>query len=414
MPRKTPQTTSCVGLMRRLRTVGHALWMVPLSLALGCEQEPPPPPPPPQVKVTQPTVKDVTEYYYYTGTLAPVQSVEIKARVPGFIEQVEFQPSTDIDAGTPLFVIEPARYVAAVDSAEAEVNRLKALVDERLSIFVRIETALAKKAATQSEMIEAKAQLAQARAELEAARVAVRDAEIDLGYTQVTSPIAGRVSRNLVDVGDLVGSGENTKLTTVLQIDPIWCYFDVSERIVLEYIERRDDGTISEENRDRVELALANSPAGEYPFDGVLDFVDNTVDRTTGTIRVRGVFPNPDKQLFPGLFARVRAPYGTIEDAVLVNEDAVGKGLSGSFVLVVGDDNVVSQRLVTLGPVVGRQVVVREGLEAGETYVAVGLNKARPGSPVTPVPLDADPNPDAASPPTPAQAPAQTDAPSDA
>ncbi|MEO0586721.1 MAG: efflux RND transporter periplasmic adaptor subunit, partial [Planctomycetota bacterium] len=269
-------------------------------------------------------------------------------------------------------------------------DRLKALVDERLSIFTRVEQAKNRNAATESEVIEARAQLAQARAQLVAAEVAIDDAEIDLGYTEVASPIAGRVSRNLVDVGNLVGSADNTLLTTVVQIDPIWCYFDVSEAIVDEYLQRRDDGTIDDEHRDRIELALDSTPSGEFPFVGELDFVDNVVDGSTGTMRVRGVFPNADMRMLPGMSARLRAPYGTIEDAVLVNEDATGKGLSGDFVLVVDDENVVRQRLVTLGPTVGSMVVVREGLAADETYIAVGLNKARPGTPVTPTPLEAD------------------------
>jgi RND family efflux transporter MFP subunit len=356
------------------------------------------------VKVATPTVQDVTEYYHYTGTLAPVQSVQVRARVAGEVREVAFLPSTDVREGELLFVIEPERYLAAVDAAEAEVQRLEAVVEERRSIFDRVERALEKRAATPAEMIEAKARLAQAEAQRAAAEVAVRDAELDLSYTRVTSPIAGRVSRNLVDVGDLVGSGENTHLTTVLQVQPIHCYFDVSERIVDEYLQRRADGSIDPEQRDRVELALASSPPGAFPFVGQLDFVDNTVDRTTGTIRVRGVFDNPDKRLFPGMFARVRAPYGTIDDAVLVREDAVGKGLSGDFVLVVDGQGVVRQRLVTLGPVVGDRVVIRAGLAADETYVAVGLNKARPGSPVTPVPLEADSTskPSRATPSTPA------------
>ncbi|MEM6332407.1 MAG: efflux RND transporter periplasmic adaptor subunit [Planctomycetota bacterium] len=356
--------------------------------------------------MAQPVVQDVTEYYYYRGTLAPVQSVDIRARVAGFVEEVRFRPSTDIEQSAPLFLIEPDRYAAAVSAAEAERDRLKALVDERLSIFTRVDQARNRNAATEAEVIEARAQLAQARAQLVAAEVAIRDAQIDLGYTEVSSPIAGRVSRNLVDVGNLVGSGENTLLTTVVQIDPIWCYFDVSEAIVDEYLQRREDGTIDEGHRDRIELALDSTPSGEYPFVGELDFVDNVVDGSTGTMRVRGVFPNADKRMLPGMSARLRAPYATIEDAVLVKEDATGKDLSGDYVLVVDDANVVSRRLVTLGPTVGSMVVVREGLSADETYVAVGLNKARPGATVDAVPLedvaDAESNaePDEAAPPS--------------
>jgi len=390
IPTSPTRTERDASTRRRAITTraASATCLIAATLTLGCDREPPPAPPPPQVKVARPAVQDVTEYYHYTGTLAAVQSVEVRARVAGFVDEVAFTPSTDLRAGDLLFVIEPARYQAAVDTARTEVARLEAVVEERQSIFDRIERALEKRAATPAEMIEAKAQLAQARAQLEAARVAVRDAQLDLSYTRVTSPIDGRVSRNLVDVGDLVGSGENTLLTTVRQIEPIHCYFDVSERIVLEYIERRDDGTINEDQRDRVELALANSPDGQYPFVGHLDFVDTTVDDTTGTIRVRGVFDNPDRQLFPGLFARVRAPYATLSDAVLVNEDAIGKGLAGDFVLVVDDTDTVRQRIVTLGPMIGDRRVIREGLAADETYVAVGLNKARPGTTVSPVPLD--------------------------
>ncbi len=382
-----------------MKSGGHGPWPMLLGGLLlataGCGREPAPRPMgPPAVTVATPVVRDITEYYYYTGTLAAVQNVDIRARVQGFLESIDFEPSTDVEKGALLFQIEHEPYEIAVATAEAGVAQAKALQDQAQSIYDRVLKAYNANAATDAERIESFATLEQRKAETAAAEANLRDAKLNLEYTYVRSPIAGRVSRNLMDVGDLVGYNEPTLLTTVVQMDPIWVYFDVSERIVLEYLERRDTGQVDPE-RDKAELALANNPDGEYPFKGVLDFVDNQVDPQTGTIRVRAVFPNKEGALFPGLFARVRAPYGRVKDALLVEENAILTGLQGQYVLVVKPDNTVEQRVVELGPRDGAYRMVREGLTAEDHYVVRGIQKAIPGQPVMPQMQTADQAPPA-------------------
>jgi RND family efflux transporter MFP subunit len=193
------------------------------------------------------------------------------------------------------------------------------------------------------------------------------------------------VSRNLVDLGNLVGSGENTLLTTINRVNPIYAYFDVSESLLLEILGARDITLADGDTRSGGPVFLGLDDETGWPHEGVIDYFDNTVDPGTGTIRVRGRFPNGTGKLFPGLFARIRVPAGRLDDAVLVAETAIGTDLGGKYVLVVGDDNVVELRHVELGPLQedGLRVVL-SGLEANERYIVSGIQRARPGLPVTP------------------------------
>jgi RND family efflux transporter MFP subunit len=218
-------------------------------------------------------------------------------------------------------------------------------------------------------------------ADVRAAQARVDTAKLDLGYTDVRSPIDGRVSRNYVDVGNLVGAGERTLLTTVVKMDELYCYFNVTERLVLEQLAKRAVG----ERRDPIQkffIGLAHEKG--FPHEGRLDYIDNTVDTATGTITVRGIVPNDDELLFPGAFVRVRVPGGVKADAVLVDERAIGTDLGGKYVLVVGGDNIVEHRRVTLGQLDEGMRVIEEGLGPDERYIVTGLQRARPGLPVTP------------------------------
>lgn len=370
-----------------LTVAAAALWL------WGCGRPPHAPPPPPGVVVGTAVQRDVVSYYHYTGNTAAVDQVDIRARVPGYLRAKHYETSTDIAAGTLLFTIEPEPYEAAVAAAQAQVRRARASLDLAKLRQQKVEEAFRKSAATEFERLEVEAQRRESEADLEAAQASLDDANIQLGYTRVVTPIAGRVNRELVDVGNLVGQGEPTLLTTVVTMDPIYAYFDVSERIVLEYLGRGRSGNMDEGPKPpTLELARANDPEDAYPFVGVVDFVDNIVDAETGTIRVRGVFANPDGKLFPGLFVRIRAPDETLPDALLVQQDAVLTGLNGKYLLTVGDDDVVHRRPVTLGPRDGGQVVVVQGLAAGERYITRGVQKARPGQKVMILPDHATPS----------------------
>jgi len=332
------------------------------------------------VTVTTPLVRDVIEYREYQGNLVAVQNVPIRARVPGRLERMHYAPSTDVEAGDLLFEIEREPYEIAVAAAEAELEAARAVRAEREAILSRIERAYERGAATQAERIEATARARQAEAGVQATEAALREAKLNLSYTTVTSPLAGRVNRNLVDVGSLVGESEPTLLTNVVQMDPIRASFDVSEAIVLEYLKRGRDGEV-DPSGPPVQMALANDPPGAWPYHGKVNYIDNQVDAGTGTIRVRAEFANPKPhRLFPGLFVRIRGPFRQIPDAVVIFENAVGTDIGGKYVLTVNASDELGKTPIELGPSAGPgQVVVASGLSAEARYVVRGLQQARPG-----------------------------------
>jgi len=360
--------------------------------AFGCTgSDPAEPPPPPEVRVTNPEQREVTRYFEYTGTLAALQVAQIRARVPGFLSSVEFKESSEVEENQLLFRIERGPYEATVARMEADLSRAKAQRDLAQLRLTRSQQAEAEGAASELELIEFRAELAQREAEVLAAEASLREARIQLDYTEVRAPFAGRVDRNYVDIGNLVGDGERTLLATIRQMAPIYAYFDVSERIALQYIGRGDRGNMPEQEPHPIFVGLADEEG--YPHEGVIDFVDNEVDASTGTIRVRAVLPNENKKLFPGLFVRIRAPFETDPDAIVVQENAVGIGLEGPYLLLVGEDNMVRRQAIEIGQ---RQddgsVLVSSGVTPEDVYIMEGLQRARPGRPVRPI-RSGDPTP---------------------
>jgi len=338
-------------------------------------------PPPPEVTVAAPEQRDVTNYLEFTGQTRAFEAVEIVARVPGVLEEMHFNPSSMVSKGDLLFVIEPEPYVAARDAADADVKTWEAELVRAKADLERLELAIQTNAVSAQEVDRARADVQQAEANLLGAKAHLVEAEISLGYTQVRSPISGMVSRNLVDLGNIVGSAGNTVLTTVMQLKPIFAYFDMSEQYVLESLEA-NDATVQQRPDVPAHLGLANEEG--WPHAGRLDYVDNTLDTSTGTIQVRAVFPNERGELFPGLFARIRFPASEEPGALLVSEQAIGTDLGGKYLLIVGEDNVVELRHVELGALEGDMRVIRSGLAANERYIINGLQRARPGLPVTP------------------------------
>jgi len=340
-------------------------------------------PPPPEVTVATPIQRDVTVFQEFVGTTQARESVEIRARVQGFLDRIAFEPSTFVRKGDLLFVIEPEPYQALRDRAEAGIKAAEAGLRRAESDLDRLEQAVETNAVSQQEVTRARAERDQASAALLETQAALTTAEIQLEYTTVESPIDGLVSRNFVDLGNLVGAGEATLLTTVRRIDPIFAYFEVSERFVAQQLEEsgghKDPGT-----GDEIPATLVLMETG-LEIEGKVDAVDNTVDPATGTIQLRAVFPNSDAKIFPGFFIRVRLPGEFLENALLVEETALGTDLGGRYVMVVGDGDVVEKRYIEPGPLQGDKTrVVLEGLEPGERYITVGLQRARPGMPVTP------------------------------
>jgi RND family efflux transporter MFP subunit len=366
-----------------------------MALALGlaaCSPSEPPAPTPPEVTVATPLRRDVTYYQDFTGRTASVQRAEVRARVAGFLQRMNFVAGDFVKKGQVLFVIEPEPYQAQRDQAEASVKSAEANRDRARSDLERLEEAIKTNAVSQQDVTRARAELAQAEAAVLSSQADLARARIQLDYTQVRSPVAGKVDRNLVDLGNLVGQTEATLLTTVVQMDPLWVYFDLPETTVLRFLaDLRALGVQGvrdlegEQAREATRFFVGTQVEEGFPHQGHLDFLSNTVDPATGTVEVRGVVPNDDASLLPGVFVRVRVPGRVIPGSIVVSERAIGTDLGGKYVMVVGEGDVVEQRYVELGP---REddghVVVTRGLEGDETYIVNGLLRARPGLPVTP------------------------------
>ena len=373
------------GLVRGFAWRAFAVVVV-AGILLGCGGQPETvAPPPPEVTVASPQVRDVTVYEEFVGTTEAFQSANIRARVQGFLEKMAFEPSSFVRKGDLLFVIEPEPYEAQRDRASAGLKAAEAGLRRAESDLDRLEQAVRTNAVSQQEVTRARAERDQASAAMLEAEAALTTAEIQLDYTTVESPINGLVSRNYVDLGNLVGAGEATLLTTVRQIDPIYAYFEVSERYVARQLEERG-GHQNPETTDEMPATLLLEETG-LEIEGRLDTLENTVDPDTGTIRIRGVFPNKDARIFPGFFVRVRLPGEFLEGALLVEESALGTDLGGRYLMIVGGDNVVERRYVEMGPLQADKTrVILSGLESGERYINEGLQRARPGMPVTPQP----------------------------
>jgi RND family efflux transporter MFP subunit len=336
------------------------------------------------VTVATPEVRDVTAVAEFNGTTEAIRSVEIVARVQGFLEEIRFQPSSFVKKGQTLFVIEQEPFIARRDRAQANLSSAEAALRRAESDLERLEQAVKTNAVSQQEVTRARAERDQAEAALLASRSELQNAEIELGYTTIKSPIDGLISRHLVDAGNLVGHGGSTVLATVRTINPIYAYFEVDERTFARLLEARE-GYRGPTRRveDQAPATLVLRETG-LEIQGHLDSFDNAVDTGTGTITIRGVFPNSDGRLFPGFFVAVQIEGETLDEAVVVEERAVGTDLGGKYLYVVGDDNLVEQRYVELGPEEEGNVVVLEGLDQGERYIVEGLLRARPGLPVTP------------------------------
>ncbi len=345
------------------------------------------PPPPPAVTVSQPVQREVTDYLEFTGNTQAVQHVEIRARVQGFLESVHFEAATDVKKGDLLYVIDPRPFKAQVNKATADLRRKQAEYTLAKENYQRLETLYKQKATPRADFVQARASRDTALADIAATKAVLEEAKLNLGYTEVRAPINGRVGRNLVSVGNLVGSGESTHLTTLVQFDPIWAYFSLNERDLLylrqQHQERQVKAPEKQEERGLIRLGLANQD--DYPHEGRIDFVDQGVDPNTGTFLLRGSFANPDPHvILPGMFVRIRAPMNKRGGALLISERALGADQGGRYVLVVNKENVVEHRAVEVGALIDQMRVIEKGLQPDDWVVVKGLLRARPGATVSP------------------------------
>jgi len=360
-------------------------YFIAAALAGCSSQATPSPPPAPKVSIAAALERDVTEWDEFTGRLEAVESVEIRPRVTGYIESVHFTEGGLVKKGDLLFVIDPRPYKAELDRAQAELTRAEAHAQLADSDFTRTEKLLSIKAASHEEYDQRVNAQTEARANVAAARAALETAKLNLEFTRVTSPIAGRVSKAAVTPGNLVtGGGTASLLTTVVSIDPIYVTFEGDEQVYLKYTElaRRGERGSSRDTANPVLMALANEDG--YPHRGSMVFVDNQVDPRTGTIRARASFDNKDAALTPGLFARVKLLGHNSYHAVLVDDRAIGTDQSQKFVLVVDAQNQVQYRSVKVGRLDDGLRIVLEGLAPGEKVVVNGLQRVRPGMQVAP------------------------------
>jgi RND family efflux transporter MFP subunit len=342
------------------------------------------PPPPPEVSVAKPVIKEVKDYLEFTGTTRATDIVEIRARVGGYLQSIHFEDGAIVKKDDLLFVIEPEPFEVALASAKANLQKAKAARELAISTLQRTEPLVKSQALSKEDLDVAKANVDTADADVAAAEAAVRKAELDLNYTQIRAPISGRIGRHLVDVGNLIVPQSNV-LTTIESYTPIFAYFTVSENDVLELIDRRARTTESGTTEQPNEVLLGLSDQGDYPYRGKVDFVETGVDASTGTQLRRGVFDNEDGRLVPGLFVRIRLPLGKAERRLLIDERAIAADQRGEYVLVVNNKNVVEYRPVGLGMRVDGMRVVEEGIKDGEWVVVNGIQRARPGAPVSPV-----------------------------
>ncbi|TFW25214.1 efflux RND transporter periplasmic adaptor subunit, partial [Massilia arenosa] len=330
----------------------------------------------PPITAAQVVEKSVNETQEFSGRLEAVDRVEIRARVSGFITQTNFQPGSEVKKGDVLFVIDPRPYEAEAARTEASLNSARAKADLAKLELARSERLLADKAIAQREFDEKASSLKELDANVRAAQAAHEAARLNLSYTRVTAPISGRVSKAEVTNGNLVDG--SVVLTSVVSSNPIYASFDGDEATLLRIGEATRKG-----QPVSVKVGLANE-AG-FPHEGKLEFVDNRLDASTGSVRMRAILNNTDKALVPGLFARVQLGGNTATEtrALLITDRAVGTDQDRKFVFVIGKDNKAEYRPVVLGPTVDGLRVVRDGLKPGERIVVNGLQRVQPGAPVT-------------------------------
>jgi RND family efflux transporter MFP subunit len=341
------------------------------------------PPPPPKVTVSHPVRQGVTDYLEFTGNTQAVNTVQLRARVEGFLEKVYFQDGDRVKKGQLLFLIQQNTYEDKLKQAEAELLANKARLMHAQTEYARFSRLVKQKAAAQTDVDKW-------HYERDAAQAAVMNSEaqralakLNLSYTRVTAPFDGRIGRRLKDVGNLVGAGEKTLLAEINQIDPIYVYFNINEQDLLRVMGRtKKEQKDIEKEKHPVSFGLADEKG--YPHEGYLDFAAISLSPTTGTLLLRGVFPNPNYKILPGLFARVRAPLGKPRPALLLPEVAIGYDQLGPYVLIVDDQKVVERRAVKLGTQVDDYQVVAEGLQGNEWVIVNGLLRAIPGKEVTP------------------------------
>lgn len=372
--------------MSRFIAASGAAFLLALLLA-ACGQSQPPAPPPPPVTVATPVKRSIVDQDEYVGRFVAVNAVEIRGRVSGYLEKIHFTDGQLVKTGDLLFTIDQRPFQAALDQARADLARAKSQADLTSADLTRAETLLQQKTIAEAlfdQRVQAKKA---ADAALEAAEAALKTAQLNLEFTELRSPVSGRIGDRRVSPGNLVTggtTGNTTLLATVVSVDPIRFEFSFDEASYLRYQRIATNAGTAQARGSQLPVALRLLDEKEFGHKGKIDFVDNVIDATSGTIRGRAVFDNPNALFTPGMFARIRLPGSPEYEALLVPDSAIGTEQVRKFVFVVDGENTVRQKYVQLGPLQGELRVIRSGIEATDRIVVNGLMRARAGVKVTP------------------------------
>ncbi len=353
------------------------------SLFTGCGKQAQPPTPLPVVSVTQPVVREVVEWDEYIGRLESPETVEVRARVSGYLDKVHFKEGKEVKKGDLLFTIDPRPYQAEFDHANAEYERAVSQTDLAKNDFERAKRLIATKAISEEDYDTKSKTYTAVQAAVRSAKATLDSAKLNLEFTQIHAPIDGRISRAVVTEGNLISSGVAgsgaTLLTTIVSLNPLYLYGDADERSVLKYLHLRREGTRVSARDELIPAEMGLADEAGFPHKGYMDFVDNRIDPGTGTMRARGVFSNEDHSLSPGFFGRIRIPGSGKYPALLIPDRALGSDQAQKFVYVVNAEKKVEFRPVKIGPMIDGLRVVKEGLKPGEQIVIEGLLRVRPG-----------------------------------
>jgi len=361
-----------------------------LLAAIGCERKQLQlePIPPPTVTISQPIEREIGDEVEFTGHTDAIKTVEIRARVSGFIDQVAFEDGAMVKEGELLFQIDPRPFDAEVARDQAALTVAKARAKRAAADLARAEKLITGKTIAQEDFDRIIADDAESSANIKQVEASLASSKLNREFSTVTAPVSGRVSRAMIAKGNLVNSaaGDATLLTTIVPLDPIYAYFDIEEPILLRYSRKAP-----KDSRPTIPLEMQLADEAGFPHQGVIDFIDNKVDSATGTIRVRGSFDNPGGTIVPGMFVRVRIRSAHKRPGLLVTDRAVGIDQGRKYLLVVNAENKADYREVVAGPLVDGLRAIEKGLKPGDWVIVNGLQRARPGAEVTaekaPMPL---------------------------
>lgn len=368
------------------RHIGRALAAVAaVAVLAGCEDKNTfVAPPPPKVDVATPVQRAVTRYVEATGNTAPIKSVDLVARVQGFLQSIDYTDGTFVKQGTQVFTIEPETYKLKLEQAQAAEVGAQATLKQAEADFKRQVDLVQRQAVSQATLDTSTSTRDNAQANLQQAQANTRLAEINYGYTKVSAPFDGIVSAHMVSIGELVGVASPTQLASIVAMDPIFVNFTVNEQDVLRIRAEAARRGLTPTDLKHFPLQVGLQTESGYPHEGHLDYVAPTINQSTGTLAVRGLVPNDKRVLLPGYFVRVRVPFDQEKAALLVPDTALGSDQGGRYLLVVGGDNTVEQRKVQIGPVDNGLRVIENGLKPDDRVVIAGLLRVIPGQKIDP------------------------------